>query len=158
MLLGGLAASLILWPTHNTASGTYRGDSLAGRPILVQLLYIIYSCIILYIIHSTIQYTSRYLGTKFSTRVQYIHMNIYNFSPRILRFTGPTTHRWKQQNIPEHTSERDFEFRAWFVHSWLIPPTFARGASALARSRAARAVHVIFQNRKFQINSSISPL
>jgi hypothetical protein len=37
---------------------------------------------------------------------------IYNFSPRILRFTGPTTHRWKQEKIPPVASEPDFEFRA----------------------------------------------
>ena len=26
---------------------------------------------------------------------------VYNFSPPILRFTGPTTHRWKQEKIPQ---------------------------------------------------------
>jgi hypothetical protein len=70
-------------------------------------------------------------------------------------FTGLTTRRWKQEKIPQAASESDFDFRAWIVHSWLIPPTVARGASA--RASAARAVHVIFQNNKFQINSGVSP-
>jgi hypothetical protein len=38
---------------------------------------------------------------------------VYNFSPRIdlLRFTVPTTHRWKQEKIPQAGSEPVFEFR-----------------------------------------------
>ena len=36
----------------------------------------------------------------------------FNFSPRILRFTGHTTHPWKQEKIPQGANETDFEFRA----------------------------------------------
>jgi hypothetical protein len=36
----------------------------------------------------------------------------FNFSPRILRFTGPTTHRSKQEKIPQGANELKFGFRA----------------------------------------------
>jgi hypothetical protein len=48
----------------------------------------------------------RGLLCNFTTFVQ-----VYNFSPRIdlLRFTVPTTHRWKQEKIPQAASEPVFE-------------------------------------------------
>ena len=67
----------------------------------------------------------------------YVHL--YNYDSLILRFTGPTTHRWKQKESPQGASLPNFEFRPWFVHIWLILP-----------HHPTRAVHVIFQNSKFQ--------
>jgi hypothetical protein len=36
----------------------------------------------------------------------------FNFPPPILRFTGPTTHRSKQEKIPQGANELKFGFRA----------------------------------------------
>jgi hypothetical protein len=37
---------------------------------------------------------------------------IFNFPPCIYRFTGPTTHRSKQETIPQGANELKFGFRA----------------------------------------------
>jgi hypothetical protein len=39
-----------------------------------------------------------------------------------------------------------------------MPPTFAQGARARDRATRARALHVLFQNSDFKINSSAPPL
>ena len=38
--------------------------------------------------------------------------SVFSFSPRVCRFTGLTTHRWKQEKIPHRVSFVEFEFRA----------------------------------------------
>jgi hypothetical protein len=43
----------------------------------------------------------------------YCAIIVYNFSPRTLRFTGPTTHRWKsrkQEKISQAASEPDYRY------------------------------------------------
>jgi hypothetical protein len=53
-------------------------------------------------------------ATRWGTFVQLLFTTFLRRSSihRILRFTGPTTHLWKQEKIPQGASELDFGFRA----------------------------------------------